>query len=66
MPPLTHGRVYNDFRSGLEQIKDQNGNVKATIQKTKITSKWMPKSNKINQQIVVKKTNTTKSMKNEV
>ncbi len=34
MPPLTHGRVYNDFRSGLEHIKDQNGNVKATIQRS--------------------------------
>ena len=34
MPPLTHGRVYNDFRSGLEQIKDENGNVKGTIQRS--------------------------------
>ena len=34
MPPLTHGRVYNDFRSGLEQIKDQDGNIKETIQRS--------------------------------
>ena len=32
MPPLTHGRVYNDFRSGSEHILDQNGNTKAIIQ----------------------------------
>jgi len=34
MPPLTHGRVYNDFRSGIEHIKDQNGNTKAILQRT--------------------------------
>ena len=34
MPPLTHGRVYNDFRSGSEHILDQNGNTKAIIQRS--------------------------------
>ena len=34
MPPLTHGRVYNDFRSGIEHIKDVNGNTRAFLQRT--------------------------------
>ena len=25
MPPLTHGRVYNDFRSGIEHIQSADG-----------------------------------------
>ena len=34
MPALTHGRVYNDFRSGIEHIKDQNGNTKAILRRS--------------------------------